>query len=424
MDNSEKSALITPAYLERFHCLADQCEDHCCHGWRINVDKQHYQRLKYLYSADQNAEKTFNRCVALVEQAKRTVDCYATFNLNAHNECSFLDAQGLCFIQKQHGADCLPDGCRLYPRKQFYNGGRVEMYGALSCPEIARLCLLAEDAFDPVEKNAAISPQYVEYIPPNDASYYQKYNVEVRSWMIALLEKPTLSLSERLILCLYFAQGSVGFFHKTTVEDPGQSLQNLIETLNQPDKQQDIFNQFNAPMGRHVELMDLLLKLLSLMAAKPFAADIIHSCFGVDIRGRREITTMRSPQTVYQLYQENVKTITSRYDKRITLFFTHYAMNFWLSNWFCRSDNLFIHFSRFAAEMALLKFMFFQHKDIIVLAGHNDIDENKLDKAAVEVFYRYSRTVEHDSVLRAKMDVLIQEMLNEDLPLLLACIQF
>jgi len=40
----------------------------------------------------------------------------------------------------------LPDICATFPRVVTKWGERVEVTGTLACPEVARLCLLAEDA--------------------------------------------------------------------------------------------------------------------------------------------------------------------------------------------------------------------------------------------------------------------------------------
>ena len=34
-----------PRYYTDFHCIGDQCEDNCCHGWTISIDKEDVSSL-------------------------------------------------------------------------------------------------------------------------------------------------------------------------------------------------------------------------------------------------------------------------------------------------------------------------------------------------------------------------------------------
>lgn len=36
-------SIITPEYIKNFSCIADKCEDHCCHSWDISIDKSTYK---------------------------------------------------------------------------------------------------------------------------------------------------------------------------------------------------------------------------------------------------------------------------------------------------------------------------------------------------------------------------------------------
>ena len=35
--------LVTPRYYQDFQCIGDKCEDNCCHGWTISIDKKTYR---------------------------------------------------------------------------------------------------------------------------------------------------------------------------------------------------------------------------------------------------------------------------------------------------------------------------------------------------------------------------------------------
>ena len=34
---------LTPRYYQQFQCIGDRCENNCCQGWSISIDKASYQ---------------------------------------------------------------------------------------------------------------------------------------------------------------------------------------------------------------------------------------------------------------------------------------------------------------------------------------------------------------------------------------------
>lgn len=54
---------------------------------------------------------------------------------------------GLCGIHRDYGSDFLGDACHFYPRVTRKISDEVVMTALMSCPEVARLALFADDAF-------------------------------------------------------------------------------------------------------------------------------------------------------------------------------------------------------------------------------------------------------------------------------------
>ena len=38
--------ILVPEYYKQFQCIGGACEDTCCAGWNITVDKPTYQKYK------------------------------------------------------------------------------------------------------------------------------------------------------------------------------------------------------------------------------------------------------------------------------------------------------------------------------------------------------------------------------------------
>ena len=39
---------LVPLYAERFSCIGSECEDTCCAGWRVTIDKKTFKTYKQL----------------------------------------------------------------------------------------------------------------------------------------------------------------------------------------------------------------------------------------------------------------------------------------------------------------------------------------------------------------------------------------
>lgn len=111
--------MITPAYLDRFSCIGENCEDNCCHDWLIHIDKTHYYKIKEAMSVNAEKQSLFKANVQLTLKNKSSNERYAHLVLDHQQQCGFLETNGLCGLQMHYPQNRLPEGCRSYPRKIF-----------------------------------------------------------------------------------------------------------------------------------------------------------------------------------------------------------------------------------------------------------------------------------------------------------------
>lgn len=135
-----------PKYLQHFKCIGGQCEDNCCIGWDVDVDKKTYKKYQQVKNPRMKNE--------LIKYCKKNeyVDNedinYAFITLTEEKRCSFLNADGFCMIQKHLGEDYLSNVCSDHPRMTHKIDGIYERSATPSCPEIARLLFENEHAMD------------------------------------------------------------------------------------------------------------------------------------------------------------------------------------------------------------------------------------------------------------------------------------
>src|SRR5205823_4865678 len=118
---------------------------------------------------------------------KQSDTSYARFALQGNNhECTMLDSDKLCSIQKRHGEAMIPDVCSSFPRPTFQFGSRRYLTGNLACPEAARLCLLAEDAMEQVPSTPEAMGRNATVLPTEGMQLYVRNTEQVQDALVRI----------------------------------------------------------------------------------------------------------------------------------------------------------------------------------------------------------------------------------------------
>jgi lysine-N-methylase len=141
--SERESNNVQPTYAGAFRCIGPQCEDSCCGGWDIPVDRITYQRYRQF-----PVEKLGSLVANFVSECadKPHDNVYAYIRCKEDGCCPFFGADRLCGIQKEYGAALLTPTCSIYPRSLAVVSGILEGSLSLSCPEAARNVLLQENS--------------------------------------------------------------------------------------------------------------------------------------------------------------------------------------------------------------------------------------------------------------------------------------
>lgn len=203
---------LKPSYYAQFQCIGGECEDTCCAGWRIEIDKKTYQ--KYKNEKNPTIKNALKKNIKRNRQNQNDFQ-YAYFQLDNDNKCTMLNEEHLCTIQKTLGEEALCRTCMVYPRQNIQLNQTIEKSLDPSCPEAARLILLNKDGIDFIE-DEAIQPNYwIEHVEKKDDAYayfwsnriffisalqHRKHSIEMRLLLIGLYIKKmeSLSLKERM----------------------------------------------------------------------------------------------------------------------------------------------------------------------------------------------------------------------------------
>lgn len=200
--------ILVPQYLQSFSCIGSNCEDTCCAGWRVDVDKVTYKKYKNVKDSilKTSIEKNIKR-----NRKNSTEDNYAVIKMENEGGCTFLNEDKLCSIQLQLGENFLSNTCAIYPRSINLVNEVIEKAATTSCPEIARLALLNPNGieFDELNEPISVRNHIEKKIDTNSIIKTKKgeqFFWEIRVFTIQLLQNREYSVSERLLILGLFLQ--------------------------------------------------------------------------------------------------------------------------------------------------------------------------------------------------------------------------
>lgn len=139
-----------PSFYDDFKCIAGKCEDTCCAGWEIDIDKKSYE---YYMSVPGEFGERLRKLIK--DYDSETADVYEEhgFLLGEDKRCPFLNKENLCDLYIELGEQALCDVCTNTPRNILEYGKERELMISVSCPEAGRLLFGSKKKIDFVEKN-------------------------------------------------------------------------------------------------------------------------------------------------------------------------------------------------------------------------------------------------------------------------------
>lgn len=226
------STALTPDYYGSFHCLGTECEDTCCGGWNITIDRGAYD--KYKSSNHPQLAPIFQQ---VIQQNPHCTDPqsqeYGIFKMTSGNFCPLLDEEKLCTIHKLLGEQSLANLCAIYPRHINRFSGQVEYSLTLACPEAARVALLHPDpiGFVTQEQSPELARrnQITRSFPPNGELPTEEIQIwnDLRFLSIAILQQRSVTIITRLMLLGLFLENIDQEMRKDGFHDLG-ALQPIL----------------------------------------------------------------------------------------------------------------------------------------------------------------------------------------------------
>ncbi len=272
---------LQPHSYHAFRCIGAECEDTCCIGWIVNIDKRTYQT----YQACDDAElgSRLHELVT-INTTGNSDDNYARITLSGPG-CPFL-SEGLCSIQKKLGEEYLSIMCASYPRVMNVVDDVLERSLDLSCPEAARLVLLDPSPmeFDEDEGRPNVGRLgHLSMLTTSSGTSGKPYQYfrEIRGLAIWLLQYRAYPLWKRLVVLGSFCDE----LHAMALE--GRHLQTIeIVEAYRDAANRNLFDQaLENHCAQPVAQLELILELIVARIGSDFTPPRFLACYQEFMQG-------------------------------------------------------------------------------------------------------------------------------------------
>lgn len=203
----QPSGQIRPIYADSFRCIGSACEDTCCQGWSVPIDRATYEKYQQLPDVPLAALIQANTIAQPANPDGSSPLPFAKLRMTEGNRCPLLATDGLCRVQMEFGESLLSHICATYPRIVNTVDGAPDKSLALSCPEAARTVLLnpnlLRDGIATVEGVAsAENAPHNDLLPAGGPSQFRPlaHFWPIRATVLKVLSERTYPLWQRLFL--------------------------------------------------------------------------------------------------------------------------------------------------------------------------------------------------------------------------------
>lgn len=231
--------VLKPFYYDDFKCIADKCIDNCCHmQWKITIDEKTYKKYRKLKGP---WGKKINNNITRIRKNNSYLS-YGKIKLKDCG-CSLLDEEGFCTIHAQLGEGYLSNTCKSYPRNIIKYNNIYERNLTMSCPEVARYFVKYQDNFYFNMDEEELSDLDRDYII--NKSYDEKlYNIlwDVRSLAMEIIQFKEIEIWKRIVFLKTLCDKVQVLINENEYENYEMLLNNFrneitnIDTINSLDK--------------------------------------------------------------------------------------------------------------------------------------------------------------------------------------------
>ena len=378
----KKINLKYPLYFKEFECIGGKCEDSCCIGWDIDIDKQSFR--KYHKVDNDEMREMFHKNVHNNPDYTDAEIDYGKIKLNADKRCPFLDQCNYCIIYSKLGEDYLSNVCTHFPRVMNKVDGQFEISLDIACPEAARIILNKEEGIEFAQNDESINKYIISGTIDTKQKEYEdhplRYFKEIRKFCLDLMKKREYTLNERMYV--------LGDFLYALEEECEYDCSNVLEFIDNYNIK-EVASEYEKNSLNYILQISFFknvvdsLNILEEIDSEKFKEATRELLQGLDIKDKEDLA--ENPHKyidAFELYNE-------KYIDKYNYIFENYIVNFIYNNLFpfSESDSMFEGYIMLLVRYSFMKFY---------LAGKymNNKHESKDD--IVKFVQVFSKAIEHD----------------------------
>ncbi|MES9902750.1 MAG: flagellin lysine-N-methylase [Sedimenticola sp.] len=406
-----KDSCRTPAYFAKFVCTGPECPNTCCQAWDIVIDREHYDGVRKSMTDTPGNAALFKRHVVVNNSPSNQQ--YAQVTMRDDGYCPLLKDDGLCLIHGSYGIDKLWNVCTMYPRVVSKNIDHYELAGALSCPEVARLCLEDETPLKTVDYPLSNLPRPEGFplhreIDGTEQDPYLTNFSRVRDALMLIMGDEEEALEARLFHLATLANQLSGFYFRrcppldqillsTTL---GKSLtqdecHRCAETINSYYVSEPLAVSLVIPIIQLLQQHDAGLEISQLIKAieEQHPAAMVEGILDAEYF-RQEIIKRQASLD---------KSLLQRIDRCIS----RYVINCLYREYFIIMPSIHEYLQLLLIRVAFLRFLLLLHPTLSSLGSSEAID-----KTLIQVMSNFSRNIDQSqNLLRVVYDALKEQQL-------------
>lgn len=374
--------ILVPEYLNEFSCIGSSCEDTCCAGWNITVEKKTYQTYRKVRDPEM-AEKLLK----YVKRNRKSHDdsSYAKFILDDNQKCHMMLDDGLCSIHKELGEEFLCNTCAVYPRSFTRVGEVTEKSLSLSCPEAARIVLLRKEGIGFIETE---EPQDTRGLMNREMKLEKHPHFwNLRIFTIQLLQSRQQPIEIRLIILGLFLQRIEELNETELEQELPLIMQDYLSRLNN-DEFIDSIKDIKGNLHFQLNLARALIRLriTSGIGSEKYITILKQLIEGLGLEEDENQELEDMEKTIAQ-YQKSYTHIYEPFMKEHEYMFENYIVNYVFKNLFPYDyKTLFESYMMLIVHFTLIK---------LHLLGMASKQQQLTQEMFIECVQQLSKVIEH-----------------------------
>lgn len=371
-----------PEYFKKFKCIGGACEDSCCIGWDIDIDKISFR--KYFRTNNVEMKRIFQKNLRNNDDyISENID-YGKVKLAKNKRCPFLDDTNLCIIYTNMGEESLSNVCTFFPRVLNKVDENYEISLDVACPEAARLVLMKKDTIKFEEHEES----FTKYIVSRDINTKDRkfddtavrYLKEIREYSTKILQNREYDLDRRMYMLGQF------------INDVDDEIRNNYNNVKNYIRNYDVSSidmMFDNDGINYILQVDFFKRMINMLHVE---TDVESESFKEYTRKAVDSLHLNEDDCIQKysmMYVEKFKKYEMNFMKKYSYIFENYLVNFIYNNLFPFSETEFI----FDGYIMLLKRYSFIRFYLVGLYLYND--EKQTEDEIVKFIQSFSKTIEH-----------------------------